>query len=122
MFCGNCGKEVSEKAVACPNCGVPPRAERKYCYNCATATDAKQAMCIKCGVSLAKESVGEKSMVAAGILAVIPLTGALGIHRFYLGYTGMGIAHVALLLVGIPLLFIFIGVPILLGNSNSLAI
>lgn len=35
--------------------------------------------------------VGEKSKVAAGILGI--LLGALGVHNFYLGYTGKGVAQ-----------------------------
>ena len=33
-----------------------------------------------------------KSKTTAAVLAIIPLTGALGIHDFYLGKTGMGVA------------------------------
>ena len=35
--------------------------------------------------------VGQKSKVAAGILGI--LLGALGVHNFYLGYTGKGVAQ-----------------------------
>lgn len=35
--------------------------------------------------------VGEKSKVAAGILGI--LLGALGVHNFYLGYTGKGVTQ-----------------------------
>ena len=35
-----------------------------------------------------------KSKIAAGILAI--LLGSLGIHKFYLGYTGAGIIHLVL--------------------------
>lgn len=26
MYCGNCGKEIDDKAVVCPHCGVPVKA------------------------------------------------------------------------------------------------
>lgn len=35
--------------------------------------------------------VGQKSKVAAGILGIF--LGALGVHNFYLGYTGKGVAQ-----------------------------
>ena len=38
-----------------------------------------------------------KSKIAAGILAI--LLGPLGIHKFYLGYTGAGIIHLILTLL-----------------------
>jgi len=53
MFCRNCGKEVSDKAVACPACGVPPLTEKKFCHNCGCVTQSIQAICVKCGVNLA---------------------------------------------------------------------
>ena len=49
-------------------------------------------------------ATGEKSRVTAGILAI--LLGALGVHKFYLGYTGAGLAMLACTLLGWMLLFI----------------
>ena len=99
MYCRNCGKEVDEKAVACPGCGVPPRLERKFCFNCGTATQANQAICTSCGVSLAAAGgSGEKSKVAAGLLGIF--LGALGIHKFYLGYQKEGLIMLLATLIG----------------------
>lgn len=60
--------------------------------------------------------VAGKSKVLAGLLAIFPPTGALGIHRFYLGNIGLGIFHVLLLGGGLILSFIFVGIPIVIGN------
>lgn len=46
--------------------------------------------------------VGQKSKVAAGLLAI--LLGGLGIHKFYLGYTGAGIIMLLLFIFGFILL------------------
>jgi len=59
-----------------------------------------------------------KSKIVAGVLGL--LIGGLGIHRFYLGYTGIGIAQifVTLFTCGLGSLWGFIeGVLILVGSS-----
>lgn len=53
MYCKNCGKEVSEKAIVCPGCGVPPLSEHNHCQHCGVPTQSNQIMCIKCGMGLA---------------------------------------------------------------------
>ena len=99
MYCRNCGQEVDPKAVACPGCGVPPRLERKFCFNCGASTEANQAICTKCGVGLgAAGGTGDKSKVAAGLLGIF--LGALGIHKFYLGYSKEGVIMLLVTLVG----------------------
>ncbi len=69
MFCKNCGKLVDDNAFVCLNCGVK--------------------------IDRSMGSVGEegaKSKMVAGILGIF--LGGLGIHRFYLGYTGIGIVQI----------------------------
>lgn len=97
MYCTNCGKPVSEAAVACPSCGVPPRKERHFCYNCGEAVQANQVICTNCGVALAQVS-GAKSKVAAGLLAIF--LGGLGIHKFYLGYTKEAVIMLLVSIIG----------------------
>ena len=46
--------------------------------------------------------VGQKSKVAAGILGI--LLGALGVHNFYLGYTGKGVAQLLISVLSLGLL------------------
>ena len=50
---------------------------------------------------------GQKSKIVAGILAL--LVGYLGIHKFYLGYVGVGIIY---LLVSITFFGLFLTVPV----------
>ncbi|MBP5397558.1 MAG: TM2 domain-containing protein [Bacteroidales bacterium] len=44
--------------------------------------------------------MNEKNRIAAGVLAI--LLGGLGIHKFYMGKTGMGILYLVFCWTGIP--------------------
>ena len=102
MYCRNCGKELSEHAIACPGCGVPPLKGDRFCHECGNENLAGQVRCGGCGVLLYQGPgalAGGKNRVTAGILAI--LLGSLGIHKFYLGYTTPG--------------FIMLGLSVVLG-------
>jgi TM2 domain-containing membrane protein YozV len=94
MYCRHCGKEVNVQAVSCPACGVPPALEKKFCQNCAAPTQPNQSVCTKCGVALAVKTAGgdSKQKLVAGLLGI--LLGAIGIHKFYLGYSKEGVIMV----------------------------
>jgi TM2 domain-containing membrane protein YozV len=72
MYCSNCGKEVSAQAVSCPHCGHPIKQVRP-------------------GFDEGKE-VSPKSRLATLLLCIF--LGGLGIHRFYVGKVGTGIAMI----------------------------
>lgn len=62
----------------------------------------------------------QKSKITAGVLGI--LLGGLGVHRFYLGYTGIGIAQIVVTIftLGIGSLWGFIeGILILTGSINK---
>jgi len=90
MYCKNCGQPVDENAVACPSCGVRPRGANKFCHNCGNQMEQNQVMCLKCGVAMQPAAAaGAKNKMVAVLLGI--LLGALGIHKFYLGYNMEGI-------------------------------
>ncbi len=122
MFCRNCGKEMAEKAVVCVGCGYAPTNSRNFCQNCGQSTDPNAQVCVKCGVRLIHEPFGEavKSKVAAGLLGIF--VGGFGIHRFYLGYIGVGIIQIVVTIftLGIGGLWGFIeGILILAGTMKK---
>ena len=97
MYCRNCGKESSDQAVMCVHCGVPPRNGTKFCWNCGEATEDVAEFCVKCGAGLKAAPAAAspyKSKIAAGLLGIF--LGVFGVHRFYLGYTTLGIIQLVL--------------------------
>lgn len=64
------------------------------------------AICVKCGYNLswgqAPWIYSSKSAVAAGILGIF--LGSLGVHNFYLGYTGKAVAQLLITLLSCGIL------------------
>ena len=67
--------------------------------------DTDHAISIYLASGATPSSVGEKSKIVAGVLAI--LFGVLGVHKFYLGYSGQGALLLVLFILGIPLMFLF---------------
>jgi TM2 domain-containing membrane protein YozV len=119
MFCRACGKQVPDQAIMCVACGCPPRSGNAFCQNCGAPSNPAAQVCLQCGVGLPVLATGEqKSKMVAGLLGIF--LGGFGVHRFYLGYTGLGIAQIAVTVFtfGIGGLWGFIeGIMILCGSS-----
>ncbi|WP_297425822.1 NINE protein [Clostridium sp.] len=107
MYCRECGEEYSsDKAVICVKCGVERNKGNNYCPECGKVISNHQAeVCLNCGISLKRVQVNNvvnntssKTKMAAALFAFF--LGGLGIHRFYLGYTGVGITFVVLFVLG----------------------
>ena len=87
----------------------------KYCPNCGTQVADNATHCSGCGVAFVQPSMpqqgiaqpippaqaGAKSKICAGLLGIF--LGGLGIHNFYLGYTGKAIAQLLLTLIVSPI-------------------
>jgi TM2 domain-containing membrane protein YozV/ribosomal protein L40E len=120
-YCRNCGKEVPQNAVVCISCGVAPMTGVSFCQTCGSQTHPAAQVCTKCGVALTIAPPADaKSKLAAGILGIF--LGGLGVHRFYLGYTGIGVLQIVVTLVtcGVGSIWGFIeGILILTGSMNK---
>lgn|ERR1035437_1164620 len=117
MFCRNCGIQLGEQAVVCVGCGVGAGTGNRFCYNCGGTVDPVAAVCLKCGVALVRANPAgwgpgaPKSKMVAGLLGIF--LGAFGIHRFYLGYTVIGVIQV---LVTVVIGLITCGIGVLAGS------
>jgi TM2 domain-containing membrane protein YozV len=100
-YCSECGEIIKAKAEICPNCGVrqssPPLVSSLS--------------------SLAAVAPNGKSKLAAALFALF--LGGLGIHKFYLGQTGWGIAYLLMCWTLIPALVGFIEGILFLVMSES---
>lgn len=117
MYCRSCGKAISDRAVVCTYCGINPHIGNKFCQFCGQETNPLAEICIKCGVQLSRPNPITKSKLAAGLLGIF--LGGWGVHRFYLGYIGIGIAQIIVTIItcGIGGLWGFIeGILILTGS------
>ena len=79
--------------------GGKPGWDEMYCSSCGAIIKRQAEICIKCGVRVNKPAAAkpaveysDKSRLAAGLLGIF--LGSIGIHRFYLGYTGIGIIQI----------------------------
>ncbi len=91
---------MDPSAVVCIKCGVAKGAGNRFCPNCGSAVEENAAVCIQCGASLNSapaSGTGQKSKLAAGLLGIF--LGSLGVHNFYLGYTGKAVAQLLITLL-----------------------
>ena len=68
-YCSKCGAEIHDEAVICPKCGCKIASGPSYSYD-----------------------TSEKDWLTTMLLCFF--LGALGVHRFYVGRTGSGIAMI----------------------------
>ncbi len=121
MFCKNCGNEMDPNASVCVKCGAAKGTGAAFCSNCGSSTAPNAAVCLNCGAALtqAVPPEAQKSKLAAGLFGIF--LGGLGVHNFYLGYTGKAIAQIILsFCFGIGAIWGLIeGILILCGTINK---
>jgi TM2 domain-containing membrane protein YozV len=82
--CDECGREVSDQALACVGCGAPLRQAHVQAQN-------YHAPAFQQPIKTAK---------SRGVYIILGLfLGTLGIHNFYAGYNGRGVVQLLLTLL-----------------------
>jgi len=121
--CSNCGSINTDDATFCTNCGNPfstgqmpmgsssgMQVQQKMCVNCHKPINVTFATCPFCGVVQPNAGVstipgapvqsGTKNKTTAGLLGIF--LGSFGVHKFYLGQSGMGILYLVFCWTGVP--------------------
>ncbi|MBR7184802.1 MAG: TM2 domain-containing protein [Clostridia bacterium] len=119
MFCKNCGSQIEDGAAFCANCGCALGQTQSFCSACGAPIQPGATACAQCGKPVNQPKPVLKSKLAAGLLGIF--LGGFGVHSFYLGYTGRGVAQILLnFCCGIGSIWGFIeGILILVGNINT---
>jgi TM2 domain-containing membrane protein YozV/ribosomal protein L40E len=100
--------------------------DEKFCSDCGAIIKIKAEICPKCGVrqmpppmliNLGAVAANGKSRVAAALLALF--LGGFGIHKFYLGQTGLGILYLLFCWTFIPYLVSFVEFILFLTMSDE---
>ena len=112
MFCKQCGKPIDDGQELCEDCknAAAASANANYNYNNANPNPNFNPQA--------------KSKVAAGLLGIF--LGSLGVHNFYLGYTGKAIAQLLITILSCGFLAVVSsvwglveGILILTGSINT---
>jgi len=99
-FCSECGEIIKLKAEICPKCGV-----RQLPNNAGSS------------INFGELAPNGKSRITAALLALF--LGGLGIHKFYLGQSGVGIVYLLFCWTLIPSLLALIDFIALMTMSDS---
>lgn len=112
MFCKQCGKPIEDGQELCADCK-------------ANANNNGSAQTINVNVNTGNtNNTNAKSKIAAGLLGIF--LGGLGVHNFYLGFTGKAVAQLLISILSCGMLSwasaiwgLIEGILILTGSMNT---
>ena len=106
----------TEPATYAPNVSRPQSV--MYCKECGSQISSKAEICPKCGARVAEApGSSSKNKTTAALLALF--FGGIGMHKFYLGKTGMGVLYLVFCWTLIPAIIAFIEAIQLFSMSES---
>jgi TM2 domain-containing membrane protein YozV len=89
-----------------------------YCRDCGTVIHARAEICPKCGVrQKSMPAAAGRNRTTAAILALV--FGGLGVHKFYLGQSGLGILYLLFCWTFVPSIVGFIEAIVYLSMSDE---
>jgi TM2 domain-containing membrane protein YozV len=88
-----------------------------FCRDCGAAISSRAEICPKCGVRQRAAVTNARSKTAAALFGIF--LGGFGVHKFYLGQTGLGIVYLLLCWTFIPAIVGFIEGIIYLTMSDE---
>lgn len=100
MYCKECGKEINDNAVVCIHCGCAVSDNYRNGQN-------NQGITIVNTNTINGNNAKNRSWLVSLILCI--LGGGLGLHRFYTGYTGIGLLQ----LISLGGFFVWWGIDII---------
>ena len=109
MICNRCGKELSDGTNFCDECGNDLRFSRDN--NQSYGQDNNQNYYQNYNYNYNTNypnMVSAKSKVAAGLFGIF--LGGLGVHNFYLGYTGRAVAQLLISVLSCGFLAVVSGI------------
>jgi len=93
----------------------------KFCSECGAKISARAEVCPKCGVRSATLAGSEHNKTTAALLALF--LGGLGLHKFYLGRTGMGLIYLIFCWTLVPALISLVeGIQFLSMSESEFAL
>ena len=100
MYCRNCGNSMDISQPVCARCGSNRGAGNSFCPACGGRHEPGLDNCPNCGCGLKTQPmINGKSKLGTGLLGIF--LGCLGVHNFYLGYTGKAWAQLLITLLSV---------------------
>lgn len=93
--------------------GRVPEGQTKYCEGCGKKLHVDAKTCPHCGHTSVSKKSGNKTLAIVGLILNIFVLPGLG--TLIGGDVKTGIIQIVLVVVSIPLMFVLIGIPLLIG-------